>query len=220
MLPIPLLKYIPKVFADKSRSDTVAMCTEADRQLALWLVDIQNLYYLQDVDRCPAKFLDQLGYIVNAGIKNTDSETIKRQKIYTAIQTHKIRGSWEDDAKLRIDAITGLDAVIYRGYEADDWILCGDGVVEVDTMLALLGEGVDADYLGMSLLGEGTEIEIAGNIYINCHDGVTSSTLTAAQIAAIVDEISTDVVPAYMRVYLGYIDTTGAFIVYSGGTIT
>jgi hypothetical protein len=79
-------------------------------------------------------------------------------------------------------------------------------------------DGID-DLLGLAIIGDGTEVEIVGNIYIDCHYGIFVSTLTAAQIIQIVDDMAIDIVPAYMRVYLGYIDATGAFINYAGGTI-
>ena len=44
----------------------------------------------------------------------------------------------------------------------------GDGVVESTTDWAILGGDGSAPY-GMSLIGDGTEIEIWGNIYIDCH---------------------------------------------------
>jgi len=219
MLPVPFLSYIPKLFRDNTTAETTALCDKVDTNLEAWLADAVNMQYLLDVERCPAGFLIQLGNYLSAGIKAQDSETTKRQKIYKAIVTHKFRSTWTYSAKIIIDSITGYDARIATASDSDDWILTGDGVIEVGTSWALLYDGVTDPY-GLSLIGAGTEIEIQGNIYINCHYGITASTLTAAQIADIVAQIEFDIVPAYMIIYLGYLDGTGAFINYAGGTIT
>jgi hypothetical protein len=219
MIPIPFLNYIPKLFRDNATAETTALCNKADANIEAWLSDATNIQYLLDVERCPNNFLFSLGDYLAAGLKSQDSDRTKRQKIYKAIVTHKFRSTWTYSAKIIIDAITGYDARIYTAADSDDWILTGDGIVEVGTSWALLYDGATDPY-GFSLIGDGTEIEIQGNIYINCHYGITASTLSAAQIADIVAQIGTDIVPAYMRIYLGYLDGTGAFIVYAGGTIT
>lgn len=219
MLPLPFINYIPKLFRDNQTAETTALCDKADDNIEEWLEDAKNLQYLLDVERCPSNFLTVLGDYLSAGIKSRDSETTKRQKIYKAIVTHKYRSTWVYSAKLIIDAITGYDAAIYTASDSDDWIMTGDGIIEVGTSWALLYDGVTDPY-GFSLIGAGTEIEIQGNIYIDCHDGVIGSTLTADQIADIVENIETDIVPAYMIIYLGYINSSGQFVVYAGGTIT
>jgi hypothetical protein len=219
MLPTPFIKYIPKLFRDNATAETTALCDKADTNIEAWLTDAINLQYLLDVERCPNNFLFSLGDYFAAGLKSQDSDRTKRQKIYKAIVTHKYRSTWVYSCKLIIDTITGYDAHIVYATDSDDWILCGDGVMEVGTSWALLYDG-SIDPWGMSLIGDGTEIEVQGNIYIDCHYGVIGSTLTAAQIANIVAQISTDIVPAYMRIYLGYIDAGGIFVTYAGGTIT
>jgi len=69
-------------------------------------------------------------------------------------------------------------------------------------------------------VGDGTEVEIWGNIYIDLHYGIHTAVLSASQIEQIVTDISMDIVPAYVRVYLGYVPVTGGFTIYSGGIIT
>jgi hypothetical protein len=219
MLPIPFSKYIPKLFQDNATAETIALCAKADDNIEEWLADVVNLQYVLDVERCPSNFLFSLGDYLSAGLKSQDSDRTKREKIYKAIVTHKFRSTWVYSAKLIVDAITGYDARIVYATDSDDWILSGDGVLELGTSWALLYDGVTDPY-GMSLIGDGTEIEIQGNIYIDCHYGVVGSTLTAAQIADIVAQIADDIVPAYMRVYLCYRDAGGILTVYPSGTIT
>ena len=102
----------------------------------------------------------------------------------------------------------------------DDWILVGDGLTPAAFYWAALGvDNIDLD-LGIALIGEGTEVEVAGNIFINAHDGITVATLTADQVTQIVQELQDDVVPAYYIVNIGYVNTSGQFIIYSGGIIS
>lgn len=218
MLPIPSFRFWPKIFQGDPR--TASTAAKMDTHLTAWGKDTLGLRRLIRPDECPSIFLGVFGYMLNAGILPLDSDQVKRRKIRDAIATHKIRGSWANDAKKRIDNITGLNAVIVTQTGLDDWILCGDGTEPPAFYWAALGvDGIDYG-LGISLIGEGTEIEVAGNIYINLHYGITTPVLTAAQIAQIVQELSTDVAAAYYIIYLGYVDGAGMFQIYAGGIIS
>lgn len=217
MLPIPFINFIPKIFKDDLRSTTLA--NKVDTHLNAWKKDVLDINRLQRADEAPAEFLPWLGNLLSANLQDFDSERIKRRKIRDAVSTHKIRGTWDADAKIRIDNITGLDAQIFTAAGQDDWILVGDGLTPTEFYWAALGsDGID-DNLGISLIGEGTEIEVAGNIFIDAHQGINVSTLTPDQINQIVQELKDDVVPAYYRVYIGYVNVSGQFVIYSGGTI-
>jgi|WetSurMetagenome_2_1015567.scaffolds.fasta_scaffold253498_2 hypothetical protein len=218
MLPIPFLKYFPKLYQNDPKAQFLA--SKMDSIFTAIKNDILGLKRLNRADECPAQFLSELDFTLQANVKKGDSEYTKRKKISTAIATQKKRGTWQNDAKIRIDSITTYSSDIFRASSSDDWILCGDGVTENDqNYWASMGvDGID-DKLGIALIGDGTEIEIQGNIYINLHSGIYTAVLSAAQIAQIVDEISTDIVPAYMRIYLGYADITGSFNLYPGGII-
>jgi phage tail-like protein len=219
MLPIPSINYIPKLFKDKASTQTYAFTDFLDTEFTSWFTDVKNIDQLLDVEQCPAIFLNYLGNMLNASVNTVDSERTKRQKIYEAINTHKKRGTWVNHAKLIIDSITGYDARTYKIFDSDDWVLCGDGIIEPGTSWSILG-GDGTDPYGMALIGDGTEVEIWGNIYIDCHYGIYTAVLTSSQIDQIVYDISMDIVPAYVRVYLGYVPVGGGFTVYSGGTIT
>jgi hypothetical protein len=218
MLPIPSINFFPQGYQDNPTDAITALAGKIDDIFSALEQETFDLLWLKNVERCPSKYLNELGYMLNAGLQKIDTDRIKRQKIYKAIQSHKIRGSWIDHAKIIIDAITGYSAVMFVASASDDWILGGDGIIELDSPWAILESGVDDPY-GMNLIGEGTEIEISGNIYINCHDGIKGSTLTSDQINNIVNQIKDDIVPAYMRIYLGYIDTDDSFVVYTDGII-
>ena len=219
MLPIPTINYIPKILRERATSETTALTDKMDTDIFAWFNDTKNIDQLLDVDQCPSSYLVFLGNMLSAGVQTIDSDRTKRQKIYSAIQTHKRRGSWVAHAKLIIDAITGYNAVRFITTDEDDWILCGDGSLEVGTSWAILGGDGTAPY-GMALVGDGTEVEIWGNIYIDLHYGIHTAVLSASQIEQIVTDISMDIVPAYVRVYLGYVPVTGGFTIYSGGIIT
>jgi hypothetical protein len=219
-LPVPFLDNIPRIHREYSDPTTIALCDKADLSIEDWLSDLKGLQLLLNPDQCPAQFLNQLGNFINAGIVETDTDQQKRQKIYYAIVTQKKRGEWISDAKIKIDTIVMDSARLWSGVLSDDWILCGDGIVEGTTYYAALGtDGVDTG-LGVSLIGDGTEMEIAGNIYIDCHQNYHTAILTAAQVAQIIYELEYDIVPAYFIIYLGYVDVSGIFQVYSGGIIS
>jgi hypothetical protein len=218
MLPNPFLNYFPKLYQNDPKAQVLGL--KMDSIFSGIKTDIFNLKRLNRCDECPGQFLDELDYLLQSNIKPTDTETIKRKKICNSVSAQKKRGTWEDDSKIRIDFITGYSSSIYTALSSDDWILCGDGMLEssLNYWGSMGADGIDSN-LGISLIGEGTEIEIQGNIYINLHVGYYTTVLTAAQIQQIVLEISTDIVPAYMRIYLGYADITGSFNLYSGGII-
>lgn len=81
----------------------------------------------------------------------------------------------------------------------------------------LMGSQVGATgdtQLGIDLIGAGDEIEIAGNIYID----VDNKILMDSEIEQIKLSLD-DIVPSYYRVYLGYFNNDGQFIIYSNGII-
>ena len=218
-LPIPSINFIPKVYRDNPTAGTIALTNKIDSNLIAWKKEILQLGWLTSAVKCPAPFLDELGYMFNAGITPTDGETTKRKKIFYAIQNNQLRGTWQYSAKTTIDAITGYNAQQYTIQSADDWILTGDGQIEIDNpdWSILGGDAIFDD--GFSLIGDGTEVELWGNIYIDLHYGINTAVLTSDQILQIVTAIQDDIVPAYFRVYLGFVPVGGGFTTYANGTI-
>lgn len=207
MIPEAIDEYIPKFY---KRDDKLnAYTSKLDSILADLKADTIGLNDLIDPMKIPAELIVELGYLLNAGIKDQDSETERRQKVAGAVSAHKRRGSFNLDAKPKIDLICGGNSVIIRSFDKDDWILVGDGLTPTAYYWAAMGvDGIDDD-LGISLIGEGTEIEVAGNIYID----VDNSTLSAADQAKLELEME-DIVPAYMYVHFGYLNVSGQFIEY------
>jgi hypothetical protein len=211
MLPIPLREHMPRAFREQGGPDFDALCTKLDSVFGSLGEEARALQYLYDPARAPAACLEALAEMMAAGLKGYETERQKRQKIAYAVKGHKKRGLWADHAKLIVDSIAGGDSSIFRGYQSDDSIEVGDGLLEAPTNY-WSAEGCDGVDLGLGIaeIGSGLEVEVAGNIYID----VDNAALTAAQLAQLVAEFQGDIAPAYFYVHLGY--TTGTqFIEYA-----
>ena len=207
MLPEDFDDYIPSFFERDAK--LIAFKDKLNSIVGDLEDDTLGLNNIIDPVRCPAGLLENLGFFLNAGINAQDSEAVKRDKIAKAVQSHKRRGSFDLDAKAKIDITAGGDSQIFRAIDQDDWILVGDGLTPSAYYWASMGyDGIDTD-LGISLIGSGLEVEVGGNIYID----VDNATLSAAEQEQIELDMQ-DIVPAYMKVHFGYIDGTGAFIEY------
>lgn len=204
------INYIPKFF---NRDEKLTAFTDKhDSLIDETKQDIINFQNFRDPVR--TAFIEDMALFLNADILNTDSNRIKREKVSKAIQGHKQRGLWEADAKPKIDAIAGGDSEIFRAIDSGDWILFGGESTEMNNYWGTLGtDGID-DNLGLDLIGVGDEVEIAGNIYID----VDNDSLTTEEVEQIKLSLD-DVVPAYYKVFLGYINLSGQFIVYPNGII-
>jgi hypothetical protein len=199
--------YIPSFFNRDSKLN--AFITETDDIINGIKDDIKTLNDMHIIEKTPAIMLNELGLYLNAGIRSGDSDRDKRIKIINAVAGHKVRGSFNLDAKPKIDLIAGGDSKIIRSFDKDDFIFAGDGLTPDDYYWAVLGtDGID-DGQGISLIGEGDEIEIAGTIYIDADN----DSLTEAQLDEIELDLE-DVIPAYYRVFLGYINVSNQFIIY------
>jgi hypothetical protein len=207
MFPTPSEKYFPAFF--KRDAKLIALTDLLDRYTGYWKADLLGYETMRDPFRCPSNLLDELGYWINAGIQPFDADYAKRVKIANAVKSHKKRGSFIYDAKSKIDLIAGGNSVIIHTTGLDDFIFVGDGSEPAAFYWAAMGcDGLDLG-LGVSMIGSGYEREVAGNIYID----VDNPALTAIQLQQIVDELSFDIVPAYMYIHLGYV-SAGIFNEY------
>jgi hypothetical protein len=195
---IDLDKVIPEIF---NRDDKLIAFREKMDSI---MTDLENdtlgLNDIIDPFKCPPNILSYLGDYLSAGIVENDSEAVKRNKIATAVASHKKRGSFVFDVKPKIDIIAGGDSAIYTGVGGDDWIIPGDGMTPTDFYWSALGaDGIDDD-LGISLIGAGDEVEIAGVIWIDCDNNF----LEWEDLESIKLSIE-DSIPAYYIVVLGSI---------------
>lgn len=197
MFPIPFVNYIPKFF---TRDDKLtAVSDKADTQLTALKEEILGLCGTFDPIRCNKVFLSELGYLMNAGLYDSDSETLQRKKIAKAVQSHKNRGLWTLDVKIKIDNIAGGDSSLVSSLGADDWVLTGDGNTPSSYYWGTLGGAEEGESYGIRMAGTGEESIVKGNIYID----VDNSTLTGTEITQIENTIY-DSIPAYYIIHLGY----------------
>jgi len=198
-LPIPAIDHLPRIFRDDPKATSLS--NMMDSHIILWRDETLGLDELLDPIRCPGVLLDVFGEYVNAGILGSDSEDTKRKKIATAIQGHKLAGTWIHDIKPKIDVIAGGDSTIVKATpDSADWIILGDGNAPATYYWSSLGaDGID-DFLGIDLYGDGYEVGVQGNIYIN----VDNAALTAEEQADIV--ILFEIYgPAYFYIHIGYL---------------
>lgn len=226
LLPLPSLKYLPKILTENPDAGTTALASKMDTHIETWRDEIFGVYWLKSPLRCLATLLDNLSDMIAAPVFKGDTETQKRIKIYNAVAQQKIRGTWAAYAKPLFDAITGYSAGIIntrllKELFVPSWVEC-DGVINAGTIWA--GETtVNTKFVyGMleCVAGGSVGYGIPGLIYIDCHVGVLGPTLTAAVIEELVTFMRDEVVPAYFKCYLCYIDAVTALpVVYSGGII-
>lgn len=235
MFPIPIENFLPKIYRDNPDAAYLALAAKMNSILTAWETELLELYFLKVADRCPVLLLDELGNNFAAGLKQYDTETIKRKKIDGAVAQHKIRGLWLTDVKVKIDTITGYDAQLVMEEGSGVMLAYNMPWVEVTPPLdttRIQFQAIDYSplapppygFIGLKETSPGGDVipEVRGTIYIDCHAGINASTLTAAQIAQIVDEI-TDSVPCYYKIFLCWLEVVLAIYPvirnYAGGEI-
>ncbi len=211
-------KAFPKIYQDAKDPAMIALAQKMDFWIATALIEILAYAGFRSAARCPASCLTEFGYMLGAGILNTDSEATKRAKITGAITAQKAASTWTYDIQPKIFAVTGIQPILFSltlNYPAA--INLGDAntpaLLAAGTWWSLEGGDNTNPGAGDDEVGDGTEIEVLGNTRVD----LGSSTLTAAKIAQIVLSIGPEV-PAFVRMILGY-TISGQFVAYAGGQI-
>ena len=212
MLPVPFKKYVPKLFKDDPKTDTLS--NKADVHLTLWKNDVLGMKRFVRADECDASHVSELGFLLRAGIKENDSDLVKRGKVINAIPNHKKRGLWTNELKTIIDAVTGYSAVFYVEANRSDWIMVGESYQATDYVGSLGVDAVPDLNLGLHLYGSADEESEAGNIFINLHNGTTTAVLTYVQVKAVYEAINDYIQFSYLRIFIGYVNSSGQFIKY------
>lgn len=119
LLPIPTIKHIPPY--DRAEH----LCNKMDEIFLGIQEEIIDLKNAIDPFACKSVVLDTFGQMVDANIRKTDSEDVKRHRIYSAIEDNKLFGTWSRVKNL-IDTICGGDAKLVFQEPDDAWMLCGD----------------------------------------------------------------------------------------------
>jgi hypothetical protein len=214
MRPYPesSIEAFPSPMQENPDAGTLALAAKLDTMLKGIFDDVDFIELLKLPEACPQQFLEEFGYMLQAGILPGDDDRTRRVKISTAVAGHKLRGTWVHDVKPKIDSITGASATLWNpiGRELDWPVRIGGDPAPHAWMVR--GGGLDA--YGIIRTGTGCEVIIEGYVYID----VGTPGLTPEQVRLIVDTLRVDVAPAYFHIYVGYI-STGKFIVYSGGII-
>lgn len=221
MLPLPFIDYIPQQLRQNINAQGQAFVDKIEELLTDISEEVLALYWLKLPERCPAKFLDELGFWLSAELNNFDTERDKRKKIYQAIEIHKRQNSWTQDLKIKCDNITGYSAQIIKALgTTGKWVLIGDGTTPSTYKWASLGadDGTDPD-LGLALIGDSADIEQRGNIFINLHPSIDYAILTEAVVQQAYYEIEGKNPLSYFNVFIGYINSAGNFANYDGAHV-
>lgn len=119
LLPIPTIDHIPPY--DRAEP----LCDKMDKIFSEVQEEIVGLKHITDPFACKSVVLDTFGQMVNANMRKTDSEDVKRHRIYSAIEDNKLFGTWSR-VKGLIDDICGGDSKLASQEPDDAWILIGD----------------------------------------------------------------------------------------------
>ena len=147
LLPIPTIEHIPPY--DRAE----ALCNKMDSIFLGIQKDIISLKNILDPFACPSGVLNVFARFLNANCKETDSEDIKRHRIWSAIEDNKLFGTWQQ-IKRTIDSICGGDSQIVFSVPDDIWILLGDGgIVDAQIKETWAVFGIDENSAQTNLYG-------------------------------------------------------------------
>lgn len=156
MLPIPSIDFFPSALRNDPAINDLAKFL--DVEFMRWFNDAKNLDRLRDPARCPASCLNAFGDWLSAGLRDEDTDLVKRRKIANAIKNLKLRGTWLYSVKISIDSRVGGDSQIVSRLGIDDFILTGTGDEPAGYLWSVLGGAdPDAEY-GISLVGGAGEV--------------------------------------------------------------
>ena len=203
MFPQPFLDFIPQFIRDDPTADFQPFVDYMDQYLTALISDIRKVDQIYNAAAAMSNVVvDELGYFLAAGLLPIDSDREKREKVQTAVQGHKQRGTWLFDAKPKIDIIAGGDSSIFKQalVTDDDSIVMGGEATEPDSYWSVFGtDGIDANG-GIFVVGDGTEVILAGNIYVDTDNAFLTQTDVAQLREAFVD-----LQPVYYQVFFGYV---------------
>ena len=151
LLPIPTIDHIPPY--DRAEH----LCNKMDKIFSEVQEEIVNLKHITDPFACKSVVLDVFGQMVDANMRKTDNENIKRHRIYSAIEDNKLFGTWSR-VKGLIDSICGGNAKLVFQEPDDAWILCGDEPSQeisrpTWSVLGLNGQTAETNMYGIALDG-------------------------------------------------------------------
>ena len=226
ILPVPFLDNIPKVLreeiADGNANDGQALCDYMDTFIDECDDLVTEFGFIQTPERCPSQFLNELGYMINANIVSTDTDTQKRQKIQYAIANRQTKGSFTGFLKALIDAITGYSSSMWTDLTENWWVEMdpSDGVwstISAGKVTTPYDWGIEGSpggsHNGLWELATGLEVFAPGNLYINLGDGGVLGSTIINEVIALLQSYA---YIAYMIINIGWV-SNNLFTIY--GTV-
>lgn len=211
LLPIPTINHIPPY--DKAEP----LCNKMDKIFSEVQEEIIGLKHITDPFACKSVMLDTFGQMVSANMRKTDSEDIKRHRIYSAIEDNKLFGTWSR-VKGLIDDICGGDSKLVLQEPDDIWIIIGDELTQklgrpTWACLGLDEQTAETNMYGIALEGA-TAIWQKGIFNID----VDNNHLTAKEVELLYENLFSST-PVGMTIGVGYMMGT-EFVSYFvlGGT--
>lgn len=211
LLPIPTIDHIPPY--DRAEP----LCDKMDKIFSEVQEEIIGLKHITDPFACKSVVLDTFGQMVNANMRKTDSEDVKRHRIYSAIEDNKLFGTWSR-VKGLIDDVCGGDSRLVTQEPDDIWILMGNEQIQrferpTWAVLGLNKQTAETNMYGIILEGVPT-IWQKGIFNID----VDNDHLTAKEVELLYENLFSST-PVGMTIGVGYIMGT-EFVSYFvlGGT--
>ena len=211
LLPIPTIDHIPPY--DRAEP----LCDKMDKIFSEVQEEIIRLKHITDPFACKSVVLDTFGQMVNANMRKTDSEDVKRHRIYSAIEDNKLFGTWSRVKNL-IDNVCSGDSKLVLQEPDDAWIIIGDEQTQklgrpTWTCLGLNEQTAETNMYGIILEGIPT-IWQKGVFNID----VDNDHLTAKEVELLYENLFSST-PVGMTIGVGYIMGT-EFVSYFvlGGT--
>lgn len=146
LLPLPTIDHIPPY--DRAEP----LCDKMDKIFSEVQEEIIGLKHITDPFACKSAVLDTFGRMMDANMRKTDSEDIKRHRIYSAIEDNKLFGTWSRIKGL-IDSVCGGDSKLVFQEPDDAWVLMGDRQTQELGKSTWAGLGLDEQTAETNMYG-------------------------------------------------------------------
>lgn len=200
---------VPSVF--RPSATLMVLKAKMDAHAEEWADDVAGLLSLYDPAEASPLVLEELGWLLQAGIEKGDSDRLKRTKIVGAVIAHLRKGTWLYDVEPKIEALTGIVPQLYPEVLWNWPVNVGGNPIPPGADWSVNGGAVAGD--GTINTGTGSEGIFGTVIRVD----LGTSALAPSDIAAIVAAVEPSTA-SYFRVFLGYV-SAGLFVQYAGGQI-
>jgi len=146
MLPKDFLNFMPDPLVENLDESGQALREYLNEFTLHYFNKILGMFYFKFPEITDCVTCDYWGEYLAADIQPNDTERQKREKIAKAVQTHKLRGTWKYDLKIKIDNITGKDSELVENtykFEDDDSIIVSDNSSENSDFSTIGTDGIN-----------------------------------------------------------------------------